>query len=359
MKLLDRMNVSIKISALLIITAGITIIVITTITYVFINNSIQDRITDTSNNNSLIVTKILNDMQAKAAQIAVLIASNDKVRSAYLIDNDSLGLVQLKRDFLPVIDILKETADSKKIEIHFHKPPAKSFLRVWTDKRGDDLSKFRATILKVYETKKVVQGIELGVGGFAIRGIAPIIVDGKYLGSCEMIYNPEDVLKFIATDTNNTGAVFLVDQIKAEKLFEKSLIDKNCDFNSNGYFISKATSSWFDSKKNLDVQFFKNLNPSNVSILTENGLSLTTIPINDFSGDLAGYFTFYQKIGDDLNKLYSQITWLFIVFCATLTVLNISMLFVFRKIIIKPIKTATEVAKKVASGDFKSLKELI
>ena len=65
--------------------------------------------------------------------------------------------------------------------IHFHLPPAISFCRCWSNVRGDDISSFRNSVLKVSREHTFVKGIETGRGGFVIRGIAPIFSPkGKY-----------------------------------------------------------------------------------------------------------------------------------------------------------------------------------
>jgi len=71
-------------------------------------------------------------------------------------------------------------------QFQFHLPPATSFLRAHkAQKFGDDLSSFRKTILATNSTKKPIKGLEKGVAGLGIRGINPIFIDGKHIGSIE------------------------------------------------------------------------------------------------------------------------------------------------------------------------------
>lgn len=72
------------------------------------------------------------------------------------------------------------------VQFQIHTPPATSWLRVHRpEKFGDDLSSFRRTVVETNLSKQPVQGLEFGVEGLGIRGISPIQLDGKHLGSVE------------------------------------------------------------------------------------------------------------------------------------------------------------------------------
>lgn len=71
-------------------------------------------------------------------------------------------------------------------QFQFHTAPATSFLRVHDPgKFGDDLSSFRKTIVEANATDKPVLGLEGGVAGLGIRGVVPIDLAGKQLGTVE------------------------------------------------------------------------------------------------------------------------------------------------------------------------------
>ncbi len=71
-------------------------------------------------------------------------------------------------------------------QFQFHTPPATSFLRAHKPaKFGDDLSSFRKTVLETNNKKNLIDGLEKGVAGLGIRGIAPISQNGNHLGSIE------------------------------------------------------------------------------------------------------------------------------------------------------------------------------
>ncbi|HEY9199247.1 MAG TPA: methyl-accepting chemotaxis protein [Gammaproteobacteria bacterium] len=68
----------------------------------------------------------------------------------------------------------------------FHTAPALSFLRVHKPEQyGDDLSGFRNTVVDVNRSRSRIRGIEQGVAGLGIRGVVPVFLDGRHLGSLE------------------------------------------------------------------------------------------------------------------------------------------------------------------------------
>jgi methyl-accepting chemotaxis protein len=71
-------------------------------------------------------------------------------------------------------------------QLHFHTPPATSFLRMHKpEKFGDDMSAERITVVEVNRKLAPVRGLETGAGGLGIRGMVPISRAGKHLGSVE------------------------------------------------------------------------------------------------------------------------------------------------------------------------------
>lgn len=85
----------------------------------------------------------------------------------------------------PIFDLLSRDFNVRQFQ--FHLPPATSFLRVHKpEKYGDDLSSFRSTVVDANSNKQVVSGLEKGVAGLGIRGIAPINQGNQHLGTVEM-----------------------------------------------------------------------------------------------------------------------------------------------------------------------------
>jgi PAS domain S-box-containing protein len=72
-------------------------------------------------------------------------------------------------------------------QLHFHTPPATSFLRVHRpNQHGDSMATYRRTIIHTVETRRAVGGLEWGPTGYAIRGVVPIVTEGTFLGTVEV-----------------------------------------------------------------------------------------------------------------------------------------------------------------------------
>ncbi|MCL2814954.1 MAG: ATP-binding protein [Oscillospiraceae bacterium] len=122
----------------------------------------------------------------------------------------------LREQLGPMLKSYEEAA-GKRIELHFHLPNGLSLARLWRDPAtgeqgtgndgkgkdvSDDLRAYRFTVLQVLDTKKTTLGLEAGSGGFAIRGVIPVMDPGEdglfgtdddiLLGSAEVLqqFNP-------------------------------------------------------------------------------------------------------------------------------------------------------------------------
>jgi len=92
---------------------------------------------------------------------------------------------QLQALTSPVFDALKKNHNISQFQ--FHLPPATSFLRLHDlTKFGDDLSGFRATVVKTNELVQAQSGLEIGVAGIGLRGVIPVSHGGLHVGSAEI-----------------------------------------------------------------------------------------------------------------------------------------------------------------------------
>lgn len=109
-------------------------------------------------------------------------------------------------------------------QFQFHLPPAISFFRAHKPaKFGDDLSSFRQTVVVANQTGKPVFGLEKGVAGVGIRGVAPIFRDGRLVGSVEVGLTVDKM--FVENFTKQTGAriEILLDSSQGVKKFASTL----------------------------------------------------------------------------------------------------------------------------------------
>jgi methyl-accepting chemotaxis protein len=122
----------------------------------------------------------LGQESRRAAAMSAVVATMPAVQEAMTRD-DRTALIKL---FGPGFAALK--SDYGVDQFQFHTPPALSYLRVHQPaKFGDDLSGFRKTVVAANLDHKPIVGLEGGVAGLGIRGVVPIALDGKHLGSVE------------------------------------------------------------------------------------------------------------------------------------------------------------------------------
>ncbi|MCZ8317100.1 cache domain-containing protein [Phreatobacter sp.] len=85
---------------------------------------------------------------------------------------------------MPAFEVLKSQGVN---QFQYHLPPATSFLRVHSPQQfGDDLSAFRHTVVLANRDQKSVFGLEGGRAGIGIRGVTPVRLAGRHVGSVEV-----------------------------------------------------------------------------------------------------------------------------------------------------------------------------
>lgn len=91
---------------------------------------------------------------------------------------------QLSNVYAPLFEKLKK--DIGITLLHFHLFPATSFLRLHDPQRfGDEMISYRETIKDAYNTGESTAGLEYGLNGFGLRGVAPVFYEGRLVGSVE------------------------------------------------------------------------------------------------------------------------------------------------------------------------------
>lgn len=126
------------------------------------------------------VRSSINTEGRVAEALSTLVASSPEVQQA-MADGNRGRLTELLHT--PFLKMEKEFAVR---QFQLHTPPATSMLRLHKlPKFGDDLSSFRHTVVEANQGKKRIRGIEKGVAGLGVRGIAPIAQGTNHLGTVE------------------------------------------------------------------------------------------------------------------------------------------------------------------------------
>lgn len=146
----------------------------------------------------------LNASVARTHKIALsqaeLIASLPPVQRA-VADRDDAALEAL---FSPGFTHLQAVAGIEQFQ--FHLPPATSLIRIHNlEKRGDDLSAFRQTVVTANQTGQSLSGLERGRAGLGARGIAVISHLGKPVA--QLAEAMRKIHEAVALIDNEVGAV--------------------------------------------------------------------------------------------------------------------------------------------------------
>ena len=171
-------------------------------------------------------------IEEKALEEAALFSRIPQVENAYRlalsgkIDDEADPKGQqaremLRKEIAPFIEGYIKYTGKKRFQLHYHLPNAHSLTRLWRDgwqtKRNgkrvdisDDLSSFRESVKLVNASKKTVTGIEVGSGGFVIRGLCPVTAaDGTHLGSNEVITPFLPIIGSLKTSDYESFAVIM------------------------------------------------------------------------------------------------------------------------------------------------------
>ncbi len=238
----------------------------------------------------------------RALETAALFARDPKVLEAYAValsgdPNDEKdpkaqeAREMLRRVLGPTLAGFKEITGDK-LQLHYHLPNGRSLVRLWRDKQiqrdgvwqdvSDDISAFRSTVVEVNKTGKPVLGIELGRGGFAIRGVAPVRdAGGRQLGSVEMLAEFEPVLAAAASGQGRDIALFqdaALQSITGKPKEEQAVI---------GEFINVVPPKSKDHLGRITSDFLAQARGGLATKLLGN-LALTGFPVNDYKGDVVG-----------------------------------------------------------------------
>jgi methyl-accepting chemotaxis protein len=244
--------------------------------------------------------------------------------------------------------ILKNTKENAKI--HFHLPPARSFIRCWSLKRGDDISDFRNSVLFVSENKISVAGIEVGRGGFVIRGISPIFDSiNTYLGSVETLFPISKVISTTNLLENEEFAIFMhTDLLKiATGFLENTASNVTNDKPTIGNLILvQKTSSKFHTEKISAEILNKSLNDT-VFFQTDN-LQYALSPIEDYAGKKVGVCAIQVNTNNLLKSINKAKTTNFIIGFLFIVLLIVLILIFVKIIITKPIRNVVYSMKKMS-----------
>lgn len=258
--------------------------------------------------------------------------------------------LQLRDFFGPIETGFRAANDNKDLRLHFHVPPSRSLLRLWKKKQNtsDDLSSFRNTVSTISQgSHNPITGIEIGRGGFAIRGLAPIIAaDGKFLGSVEALSSYDPLVQYSISNENEYIAVYMNQEFLpiAKRLQDPG---KNPVIGNKFVFISSTDKQITNELLNPEI-----LSQGGKGIIQQRigDYFVSVFPIKDFSGQTIGSMAYVINAGDTyaaLTKLSGGI----LLLCVALAFFILVPLFFSTRSVTNPINHTAAMLKDISEGE--------
>jgi len=312
---------------------------------------VQSKTADIANNEKRIAENLLTQAslfsQAKAILGAYETAYQGNPNNS---DDPQLELArnQLQSYFASIEKGYQETHAGNSLRLHFHVPPARSLLRLWKkdQHKSDDLSSFRDSVASISRDHKPISGIEIGVGGFEIRGIVPIISEsGKYLGSVESLSSFDPIVKGSISNDREYLAVYMNKEFlpNANQLQDSS---KN-PIIENFVFVSSTDKQTTDAV--LTPELLKDGQVGLKAVRINNYFSCN-FPIKDFSGKQIGVMA-YLVNATDLYTMVKKIQWGIVTLCIALLAAIIIPLFFSVRSVTASINRTIAMLKDIAEGE--------
>ncbi len=274
--------------------------------------------------------------------VGSLILSGNEYVTSLVLDGDR---IYAEKGLRELVEKFKKDTSLKNIKIHIHDENVHSLLRVWKPKKwGDDLSSFRKTIVKVKETKEPLVAIELGRAGLVLRGVSPIVEQGKYLGSVELMQGFNSIVKDGKKSKYDVLIVLKKEYLKIATLLKKS---KTIGNYALAVKEDSANMEFFNELGSMDITRTKTLHKSQNYIFV-------SIPMRDFSGNIVAYALIGQnkKIVDSVvDEAISVVKNQMFISLFAFLILFVILYFVIKSAVLKPISNLTKRAADLSKGD--------
>ncbi len=214
---------------------------------------------------------------------------------------------RLKERFVDIEKLYVNETGRQDLRIHFHLANSRSFARVWRHgwqaKRNgkkvdisDDLSSFRFMIAAVVRSKKSKTGIELGRGGFVVRGLVPIFDNNKNIaGTVETYESYTQMLKNVELLPGETLSLLMpVDKLK----ITTQLTDTNKYPVLDDRWVSVYSSDNKQLKQTYSGGDYQNAYSQKTANFNVDDTFVSTEQVRDFSNNPIGMLVLTKNMAD-------------------------------------------------------------
>ncbi len=381
-----------KIRGQFLIPVIATLVVVLTVGFVGINWVLKSLVNDQSTRFTSFMassmetaarTKIdeinnnLNRIGQAALQQVAPFSQLPEVISAYElahtgnINNENSPQSQQARDQLralmrPAFAGYQAATGSPHFIIHYHLPNGRSLSRVYQqdfqirrDGRpldiSDDISGFRATVMQVNRERKPLTGLEIGRGGFDIRGLVPIAApNGRHLGSVEVQFPLSRLLTVSRTADSQYFGVYMDQKL----LSVATRMTDNPKIGNEFVFVTATDTSVTDPL--VDLELLRGGLRDTV-FAQKDHFYLAAFPLKDFSGAPVGVFVMALEMSEWQKTLtetiaagdatLAEVRLEIAIFSIVLLALMSLIVFLVTRRVTGPILEAVDITARVAEGD--------
>lgn len=227
--------------------------------------------------------------------LAVMLANNPLI-PVYLANNSR---DQAQSLLSGIIENYAETTNYRGLKIQIHTAEGRSWLRSWEPGTfGDDLL-FRPSIQKIIQERKpFASATETGLVGFAIRGVAPIFMNGEYLGSLEVLQGVGSVSRDFEADGQAYIMLLNKNVLRDSPSLAQNKSVANYVLPNDAWFNERALD--FAKSLNLDAL---DLRAGQLNTELNDQWFATQSPVIDLNGELIGV----HIIGEPAQVIAEQV----------------------------------------------------
>ena len=196
-----------------------------------------------------------------------------------------------------------ESINGSKFKLHFHLPNGRSLVRLWSAKQlkrdgvdvdvSDDISKFRQTVVETNRSGKAVKGIEVGRGGFDVRGVVPVTDStGKQLGSVEVLVEFAPLLKIASRQAGESLLLYMNSSLRS---IAQGMTDPAKHPEVGGEFLFASGDLKSPAAQAVTLELLQK-GKRGIHTVESGALSLTSFPVKDYRGEQVGVFVFANDL---------------------------------------------------------------
>lgn len=264
-----------------------------------------------------ILSQQVYEKAAMFSQLPAVLAAYEQALAGDIDDERSPASQEARQNLRAALNSFQsgyKSQTGENLQLHFHLPNARSLLRLWREKQAkrdgkwvdisDDISSFRKTVIEVNETGEGRKGIELGRGGFVIRGIAPVkAADGKQLGSVEVLTSFAPVLAAVTQDANQGAALFMDAQFLK---ITTALQDPDKFPVVSEAFVLAVPSADGSVQKLVNVAFLSR-SKEGLTMEIHGDQAIVGFPVRDYQGNAIGVIVHSSDVSQ-ANAMISSVT---------------------------------------------------